>query len=123
MSVIDNTKIFLSGIYGDATVTVATKTTIKAGTVLGFNSTDKLVPFSTDLNTEDFIAEPTYILAQDLANDTDGNVDVAMARVFESGEVDGSLITFTKAADATDVQVLAAMKNNGFHLRNVQQMV
>lgn len=123
MTIIDNSKIFLNGIYGDATVTVAAGQTIKNGTVLGLNSSDKLVPFSTDLAASGFVPEPTYIIAQDLTNPGESSIDVPMVRVFESGEVDGAMLTYTKTADATDAAVLAAMKNNGFHLRNVQQMV
>lgn len=135
MTIIDNRKIFLNGIYGDATVTVAAKTTLKKGTVLGLNKDDEIVAYSTDLNVpytpangsaeavQAFIAEPTYILAQDLTNPGTSSIEVPMVRVFESGEVDAAMIVFSKAADATDAGVLAAMKNNGFNLRNVQQMV
>lgn len=122
MATIDNSKVFLNGIYGDATVTVAANTTLKKGTVLGLNSSDKLVAFSSTLAAEGFVPEPSYILAQDVVNATNAAVDYDMIRVFESGEVDAAKVVFTTAADATDAQILAAMKNNGFHLVNVQQM-
>lgn len=122
MATIDNSKVFLNGIYGDATVTVAANTTLKKGTVLGLNSSDKLVAFSSNLATGDFVPEPSYILAQDVVNATNAAVDYDMIRVFESGEVDAAKVVFTTEADATDAQILAAMKNNGFHLVNVQQM-
>lgn len=122
MATIDNSKVFLNGIYGDATVTVAANTTLKKGTVLGLNSSDKLVAFSSTLAATDFVPEPSYILAQDLVNATNAAVDYDMVRVFESGEVDAAKVVFTTTADATDAQILAAMKNNGFHLVNVQQM-
>ena len=122
MATIDNSKVFLNGIYGDATVTVAANTTLKKGTVLGLNSSDKLVAFSSTLAGGDFVPEPSYILAQDVVNATNAAVDYDMIRVFESGEVDAAKVVFTTAADATDAQILAAMKNNGFHLVNVQQM-
>lgn len=122
MATIDNSKVFLNGIYGDATVTVAANTTLKKGTVLGLNSSDKLVAFSSALAAEGFVPEPSYILAQDLVNATNAAVDYDMVRVFESGEVDAAKVVFTTTADATDAQILAAMKNNGFHLVNVQQM-
>lgn len=134
MTVIDNSKIFLNGIYGDASVKVAANTTLKRGTVLGLNKDDELVAYSTDLDapytpangsneaTEAFIAEPTYILAQDLSNNTSSAVEYDLTRVFESGEVDAAKVIFTKTADASNAQVLAKMKNNGLHLVNVQQM-
>ena len=122
---VDNTKIFLNGIYGDATVTVAASTTIKKGTVLGLNKDSELVAFSTALADSEsgFKPEPTYIIAQDVTNGGSQKADFNLIRVFESGEVDASKIIFTKAADASDANVLTAMKNNGFHLCNVQQMV
>lgn len=134
MTIIDNSKIFLNGIYGDARVKVAANTTLKRGTVLGLNNDDELVAYSTDLDApytpanggngakEAFIAEPTYILAQDLVNNTSAAVEYDLTRVFESGEVDASKVIFTKADDASNAQVLAKMKNNGLHLVNVQQM-
>ena len=45
-----------------------------------------------------------------------------MCRVYECGEVDASKLTFAKAADATDVAVLDALKTNGYTLVNVQQL-
>jgi len=122
--IIDNSKIFLNGIYGDATVTVAANTTLKKGTVLGLNASDELVAYSTDLDNagSSFVAEPTYILAQDLVNNTSAAIDYDLVRVFESGEVDAAGVVFVKPDDANNAQVLAKMKNNGFHLCNVQQM-
>lgn len=122
MTVIDNSKIFLNGIYGDASVKVAANTTLKRGTVLSLNKDDELVAYSTDLDETTFTAEPTYILAQDLVNNTTAAVEYDLTRVFESGEVDAAKVIFTKTADANNAQVLAKMKNNGLHLVNVQQM-
>ena len=119
---VDNSKIFLNGIYGDATVTVAANTTIKKGTVLGLNADGELVAFSTALASGDFTPEPTYIAAQDVENTTNAKADFDLIRVFESGEVDAAKVIFVNTADASDATVLATMKNNGFHLCNVQQM-
>ena len=75
MSTIDNSKIFICGTFDDADVKVSSKTTLKAGTVLGLNSDGDIVAYSTDLDSayipasggddavEAFKAEPTYILA------------------------------------------------------------
>lgn len=135
MTTIDNSKIFLDGIFGDATVTVAAETTLEPGTILGLNSSGKLVAYSTDLDNgytpatandpavQAYTSEPTYILAQTLTNDDESDaVDVDMVRVFESGNVDAAKVIFAKNDDATDPQVLAKLKNNGFNLVNVQQM-
>jgi len=134
MTTVSNKKIFLNGIYSDATVKVAANTTLAAGTVLGVNASGEIVAYSTDLDSgyvpasggdpaiEAFKAEPTYILAETLTNDTGSAKSFAMARVFDGGEVDAAMITFVKTADASDELVLAAMKNNGFILCNVNQL-
>lgn len=134
MTTVSNKKIFLNGIFSDATVKVAANTTLAAGTVLGVDSNGDVVAYSTNLDTayvpasggdpavEAFKAEPTYILAESLTNDTDSAKSFSMVRVFDGGEVDAALITFAKTADATDALVLAAMKNNGFILCNVGQL-
>lgn len=130
MTQIDNSNIFLGGIYGNATVTIPATTTLKPGTVLGLNDAGKIVPYSTDLDKKSttatdalaFVAEPTYILASELTNSTSSAVDSPMARVFENGDVDAGKLIFTKTADATNAAVLAKMKNNGFNLHGVQDM-
>lgn len=122
MGIIDNSKIFLGGIYGDAIVKVAANTTLKKGTVLCLNADNDIVAFTTDLNSDSFVAEPTYILAQDLVNGTNAAANYELVRVFESGEVNAAKVIFVKDADASNAQVLAKMKNNGFHLANVQEL-
>ena len=121
MSTIDNSKIFICGTFDDAVVKVPSKTTLKAGTVLGLNSEGDLVAFSTDNDVEEtFKGEPTYILFNDITNDTGEDATYPLSRVFVEGEVNKDKIIFIKEADAKDAAVLAAMKNNGFVLRNVQ---
>ena len=132
MSTIDNSKIFICGTFDDADVKVSSKTTLKAGTVLGLNSDGDIVAYSTDLDNgytpasggseavEAFKAEPTYILANDITNDTNSAATFSLVRVFVEGEVNKNKVIFTKTADASDAAVLAALKNNGFVLRNVQ---
>jgi len=133
MTTIDSSKIFISGTFDDATVKVAANTTLKAGTVLGLNSSGEIVAYSTNLDSayvpasggdaavEAFKAEPTYILANDIVNSTGSAVEYELSRVFVEGEVNASKLIFAKTADASDPAVLAALKNNGFILRNVQQ--
>ena len=52
MTTIDNSKIFLGGIFTDAEVKVAANTTYYAGTILGRNVSGDLVAFSSDNNVE-----------------------------------------------------------------------
>lgn len=119
---IDNSKIFLSaGIFGDAAVTVPANTTYEKGTVLGLNTNEAITAYSTANDNATFVSEPTYILAQTIANDTAAPIVNTLARVFECGSVDKDKIIFVKAADATNPKVLAKMKNNGFNLTLVQQ--
>lgn len=122
---VDNSKAILNGVYSDATVTVPANTTYEANTILGFNSTGKLTAFTTDNNvagtstTSAFEAEPSYILAHPIANETSAAIDYPLARVLECGEVDIAKAVFIKAADATDAKVIAALKNNGIRLVHV----
>ena len=66
-----------------------------------------------------FIAEPSYILAHSIENSTDSSVDYPLARVLECGDVDMAKAVFVKTADATDENVLTALKNNGIRLVHV----
>lgn len=122
---VDNSKAILDGVFSDATVTVAANTTYAANTVLGFNSSGKLTAFTTDNNVEGtpttpaFEAEPSYILAHPIVNDTSSAVDYPLARVLECGEVDIAKAVFIKAADAKNAKVIAALKNNGIRLVHV----
>lgn len=127
MTHIDNSKIFHEGVYADVTLTVAASTTLKVGTVLGRNSSGKLVAFSTDNNvagtstTEAFKTSPLYILAQNVVNESTSSEDFDLVRVFDSGVVDKSGLIFIKKADASDVAVLDALKTNNFRLINVEE--
>lgn len=127
MSTMDNSKIFICGTFDDATVKVPAKTTYKAGTVLGLNSDGDLVAYSTDNDvaatstTAAFVGEPTYILYNDITNDSVSAAAYPLSRVCVEGEVNKNKIIFINADDADDSKVLAAMKNNGFVLRNVQE--
>lgn len=125
MGKIDNSKAILDGVYSDATVTVPAKTTYAAYTVLGLNSSGKLTAFSTDNNvaaaedTPAFEAEPSYILAHPITNDTSDAVDYPLARVLECGDVDIKKAVFVKTADASNAKVVTALKNNGIRLVHV----
>lgn len=127
MTHIDNSKIFHEGVYADVTLTVAASTTLKVGTVLGRNSSGKLVAFSTDNNvagistTEAFKTSPLYILAQNVVNESTSSEDFDLIKVFDSGIVDKSGLIFIKKADASDVTVLDALKTNNFRLINVEE--
>ena len=126
MTTIDNSKIFLGGIFTDAEVKVAANTTYYAGTILGRNVSGDLVAFSSDNNVEAsgddpaFNTAPLYILAQDIANAT-GSAVTTMCRVYECGEIDASKVIFVKAADKT-TENYDALKTNGYTLVNVQRL-
>lgn len=117
----DNSKILHEGVYADVTLTVAANTTLKAGTVLGRNSTGKLVAFTTDNNSDSFKTSPLYILAQTVINEETSEADFDLVRVFDSGVVDKAGLIFIKEADATDVTVLDELKVNNFRLVNVEE--
>lgn len=128
MTTVDNSKIFHEGTYSDVTIKVPAKTTYQAGTVLGRNKDGDLVAFSTDNNVAaepgpEFNTSPLYILAQTIENKDESNAEeFDLVRVFESGVVDAAKLIFVKTADATDVEVLDALKTNGFRLRNVEEL-
>lgn len=125
MTKIDNSKAILDGVFSDITVTVPAKTTYAANTVLGLNSQGKITAFTSDNNVKasegvaGFIAEPSYILAHQIENTTESPIEYPLARVLECGEVDIAKAVFIKAADAEDVNVLTALKNNGIRLVHV----
>lgn len=127
MTHIDNSKIFHEGVYADVTLTVAASTSLKVGTVLGRNSSGKLVPFSTDNNvagtstTEAFKTSPLYILAQNVTNESTSAADFDLVKVFDSGVVDKNGLIFVKSDDASDVTVLDGLKTNNFRLINVEE--
>lgn len=128
MTTVDNSKIFHEGTYSDVTIKVPAETTYQAGTVLGRNKDGDLVAFSTDNNVAaspgpEFNTSPLYILAQTIENKDESNAEeFDLVRVFESGVVDAAKLIFIKTADATDVEVLDALKTNGFRLRNVEEL-
>lgn len=128
MTTVDNSKIFHEGTYSDVTIKVPAETTYQAGTVLGRNKDGDLVAFSTDNNVAaspgpEFNTSPLYILAQSIENKDESNAEeFDLVRVFESGVVDAAKLIFVKTADATDVEVLDALKTNGFRLRNVEEL-
>ena len=122
MSIIDNSKIFISGTFDDADVKVPAKTTYKAGTVLGLNADGDITAFTTENDGEGFAAEPTYILANDIVNEESNAVNYPLCRVFLEGEINKNKVIFVNEDDAETPAVLAAMKNNGFILRNVQEV-
>lgn len=128
MTTVDNSKIFHEGTYSDVTIKVPAQTTYQAGTVLGRNKDGDLVAFSTDNNVAaspgpEFNTSPLYILAQSIENKDGSNAEeFDLVRVFESGVVDAAKLIFIKTADATDIEVLDALKTNGFRLRNVEEL-
>lgn len=128
MTTVDNSKIFHEGTYSDVTIKVPAQTTYQAGTVLGRNKDGDLVAFSTDNNVAaspgpEFNTSPLYILAQSIENKDKSNAEeFDLVRVFESGVVDAAKLIFIKTADATDIEVLDALKTNGFRLRNVEEL-
>lgn len=128
MTQIDNSKIFLEGVYADVSVKNAANTTLEAGTVLGRNSSGDLVAFSTDNNVAAsegvpaFTTDPLFILAQKLVNSTASAETVAMVRVFDGGVVNKDKIIFVKTADKTNKTVLDALRKNEFKLEAVQEL-
>lgn len=128
MTTVDNSKIFHEGTYSDVTIKVPAQTTYQAGTVLGRNKDGDLVAFSTDNNVAaspgpEFNTSPLYILAQSIENKDESNAEeFDLVRVFESGVVDAAKLIFVKTADATDIEVLDALKTNGFRLRNIEEL-
>lgn len=122
MTQIDNSKIFLEGVYADVSVKNAANTTLNPGTVLGRNATGDLVAFSTDNNTAEFTTEPLFILANKLVNSTASAETAEAVRVFDGGVVNKDKLIFVKTADATNVVVLDALKRNGFKLELVQEL-
>ena len=118
MTLIDNSKIFLEGVYADVEVALAANETLAKGTVLGRKSTGELVAF----NSENTGSEPIYILAQDVTNETSEATSIDMVRVFDGGVVNKAKLIFANTDDASDVTVLDALKANGFKLEVVQEM-
>lgn len=129
MTHIDNSKVFHEGTYADVTVKVPANTTYKEGTVLGRNSDGDLVAFSTANNvaatstTTGFTTTPLYILAQDLINSTASAVEKNLVRVFDGGVVDINKLIFVNTADASDKTVFDALKENGFRVLNVENLI
>ena len=66
MATIDNSKIFLGGLYEDVTVKVPANTTYAEGTVLGLDGDGNVTAFSSATTG----SEPTYILANTLCENT-----------------------------------------------------
>lgn len=110
---IDNSKIFLNGIYGDTTVVVAANTTLKAGTLLGVDTlkdsetNGQIIPFDTAKCTA-----PSYVLAQDVQNSSESNAELLL-RVFECGEVNKNKLVFVNSADSLTPKMLAELKSSG----------
>lgn len=118
MTTIDNSKIFLDGVYADVSLYVPASTTYVAGTVLGRDADDNLTAFTSTVTG----SEPIYILAQDVTNSDTSETTVDFVRALDFGTVDADKLTFINSDDASDVDVLDAMKKNGFKLANVQQL-
>ena len=119
MTTIDNSKIFLDGVYADVSLYVPASTTYVEGTVLGRDADDNLTAFTSTTAG----SEPLYILAQDVTNSDTSETTVDFVRALDFGTVDADKLTFINSDDASDVDVLDAMKKNGFKLANVQQLI
>ena len=128
MATIDNSKIFLDGIYTDTEIKIPANTTYAAGTVLGRNSDGDMVAFSTDNNVAAdgnnpaFETQAIYVLAQTVKNASNSAATVELARVYECGTVNKSKLVFIKAADASNDTVLDTLKQSGFNLVNVHEL-
>ena len=115
MTKIDNSKIFHEGSYADVTLTVPAATTYKPGLVLGRNADGDLTAFDSSVAD----STPIYILAQTVVNESDSAEEFTLVRAFEEGVVDAAKLIFAEETDATNEEVLDALKVNGYKLRNV----
>lgn len=112
MTQIDNSKIFLEGVYADVTVKNAANTTLEAGTVLGRNSTGDLVAFSTNNNIADVDDEKAH--GELLFTGTEGTSVPVGTIVKTSDDVEfETLATAAIATGATTVKIIAQAKNAG----------
>ena len=117
MTLIDNSKIFLKGVFGDATVEVAANTSLKAGTILTVDSSNKIVAYTST-------AEGTlgYILAQDIINtNTSAATEIVGVKVFECGEVDKTKLILASSSDTLTSTLIAKLKAAGIICCNVQE--
>jgi len=119
MAKVDNSKIFLNGVYTDAIVKVPANTTYAAGTVLARNTDGDLTGYDSTVITA---ADTFYILAQSIVNDTDSDDTFELVRVLDGGAVDKSKLIFLHNADAEDETVLDKLRLNHFSLENVQEL-
>lgn len=118
MTHIDNSKIFHNGVYADASVLVPANTTYKIGTVLGRNADGALTGYTSAVEG----STPLYILAQTVTNETASPLTCDLVRVFDSGVVDKNGLIFVNSSDATNDEVLDALKVNNFRLVNVEEL-
>ena len=108
-------------IYTDATLRIATKGTVLAGTVLGeITAANVLVPYQS--SAEDGSEIPCYVLAEDVENTTAASLDVKNARVVAYGQVNANALTLVKSGD-TVAAIKTTLKNNGILVMNVQEGV
>lgn len=122
MTKIDNSKIFLGGVYADAAVNVPAQTTYKEGTVLARNADGYLTAYTSANDTDSFTCETFYILAQRLVNEAETAADVALARVYECGPLNKEKLIFINTADASSVTVQDKLRQNGFSLETVTEL-
>lgn len=118
MTHIDNSKVFHNGVYADASVLVPANTTYKIGTVLGRNADGDLTGYTSAVEG----STPLYILAQTVTNETASPLTCDLVRVFDSGVVDKNGLIFVNSSDATNDEVLDALKVNNFRLVNVEEL-
>lgn len=112
MTQIDNSKIFLEGVYADVSVKNAANTTLNPGTVLGRNSTGDLVAFSTNNNIADVDDEKAH--GELLFTGTAGTSVPVGTIVKTSDDVEfETLATAAIATGATTVKIIAQAKNAG----------
>lgn len=106
-------------VYTDATLRIATKGKVLAGTVLGKVTADNvLLPYQSD--AADGSNVPCYILAVDVENTTDSSLDVKNVRVVAYGQVNANTLILTKSGDTVDA-IKTTLKNNGILVMNVQE--
>lgn len=106
-------------VYTEAKLRIATKGTVKAGTVLGeITEGNILAPYKSD--SADGSQTPCYILADDVENTTSGSLDVDNVRVIAYGQINGNALVLAKAED-TIATIRTALKNSGILVMNVQE--
>ena len=104
----DNSKVILSGIYSDVTVTIPAKTTYQEGTILGVDKTSGKITAYESSTCE----YPGYVLAQTITNDDNSAVELSMIKVAEDCEVNKDKIIFVNEADTLTYKMALVLNAN-----------